>query len=279
MFVLLGFCGLELYVGFCSIFVLEAFLIDRRINLCSKICGGGGLVSFRSGRDLDRSGCSADVLIAALNEEEGIGLTLAEISRSIVPGRLLVVDGHSSDRTVEVAKDLGAEVLFQDGLGKGNAIAKAVTCRSFESDFVVITDADFTYPAEYIPEMIRILVENPRVGMVCGNRFNASAEDEAFRNVFYFGNKLLAVSHSLLNRVEMQDPLTGLRVVRSRILKEWDVKSKSFDIEVELNSHVKRKGFEIVEIPIKYRKRLGEKKLRVSHGVTILKRILLESAY
>jgi hypothetical protein len=56
-----------------------------------------------------------------------------------------------------------------------------------------------------------------------------------------------------------------------------EIKSKSFDIEVELNSQVAKQGFEITEIPIGYRERLGEKKLKVKDGATILKRILLES--
>jgi len=113
--------------------------------------------------------------------------------------------------------------------------------------------------------------------MVCGNRFNYYAEESALHNLFYFGNKLLAFSHSLLNGVNLQDPLTGLRAIRAKILKDWQVKSKGFDIEVELNNEVERKGFGIVEVPIRYRKRLGEKKLKVSDGATILKRILLES--
>jgi dolichol-phosphate mannosyltransferase len=146
-------------------------------------------------------------------------------------------------------------------------------------DYVVVTDADFTYPAEHIPEMIQILENHPNVGMVCGNRFNDYAEESALHNLFYFGNKLLAFSHSLLNGVNLQDPLTGLRAIRAEILKEWQVKSKGFDIEVELNSEVERRGFGIVEVPIRYRKRLGEKKLKVSDGVTILKRILLESTH
>jgi dolichol-phosphate mannosyltransferase len=223
--------------------------------------------------------CSADVIIAALNEEEGIGLTLAEISQKTSPNQVLVVDGHSIDRTVEIAKDLGAHILFQDGIGKGDAISKAVGYIDSDVDYVVVTDADFTYPAEHIPEMIQILEENPNVGMVCGNRFNDYAEESALHNLFYFGNKLLAFSHSLLNGVNLQDPLTGLRAIRAEILKEWQVKSKGFDIEVELNSEVERRGFGIVEGPIRYRKRLGEKKLKVSDGATILKRILLESTH
>jgi glycosyltransferase involved in cell wall biosynthesis len=221
---------------------------------------------------------STDVIIATLNEEEGIGPTLEEISRKIDPNQVLVVDGHSDDRTIEIAKDFGATILFQDGMGKGDAVAKAVRYIGSEVDYVVITDADFTYPAGHIPEMMQILENSPQVGMVCGNRFNDYAEESALHNLFYFGNKLLAFSHSLLNGVTLQDPLTGLRVIRAGILKKWQIKSKGFDIEVEMNSEVAGRGFGIVEVPIKYRKRLGEKKLKVSDGTTILKRMMLESS-
>jgi dolichol-phosphate mannosyltransferase len=80
----------------------------------------------------------------------------------------------------------------------------------------------------------------------------------------------------LLNGVSLADPLTGLRVVRAGILRNWVVQSKGFDVEVELNHHVERAGFGIVEIPINYRERLGQKKLGIKNGAEIFKRIMLE---
>jgi dolichol-phosphate mannosyltransferase len=218
-------------------------------------------------------------LVAALNEEEGIGLTLAELSKALDNPGFLVVDGNSLDRTVEIAKDFGAEVLIQKGKGKGDAISQAIAHVNSDKDidYVIFIDADYTYPAEYLPEMIRILDENPDVGMVCGNRFNSHFHLEAMHNMFYLGNRLLAFTHNMLNGVSLRDPLTGLRVVRWNILKNWRPRSKGFDVEVELNHFVERKGFGIVEIPIFYRPRLGEKKLKLRHGFTILKRIVLES--
>ena len=75
--------------------------------------------------------------------------------------RVLVVDGNSTDRTVEVAKNTGADIAFQDGSGKGDALAKALEQLDSTVDYVVITDADYTYPAEYVPEMIRLLRRKP----------------------------------------------------------------------------------------------------------------------
>jgi glycosyltransferase involved in cell wall biosynthesis len=221
--------------------------------------------------------CSALVLIAALNEEEGIGPTLAELSEVLEDPRFLVVDGNSTDRTVEVAKEMGADVMFQEGRGKGDAVAHAIGKIDADVKYVVIVDADFTYPAGYLPEMIRILEENPDVGMVCGNRFNARFHLEWMGNLYYLGNRVLAFAHNLFNGVEMRDPLTGLRVVRLEVLKGWRPKSRGFDLEVEMNHRVEKKGFQIKEVPIHYRARLGEKKLKLTNGFAILRRILRES--
>jgi glycosyltransferase involved in cell wall biosynthesis len=220
---------------------------------------------------------STQLIVAALNEEHGIGPTLTEFIDNVDKSYILVVDGHSRDRTVEIAKNLGAEIAFQDGIGKGNAIAKALEQINWRLKYVVLTDADYTYPAEYVPEMVDILERTPQVGMVCGNRFSGYIEPKAVRSSFYFGNKLLAFAHNLFNGVSLRDPLTGLRVIRTEILRNWTVKSQGFDIEVELNHLVERKGYTTVEVPIKYRPRLGEKKLKVRHGATILKRILQEA--
>ena len=229
--------------------------------------------------ELYQNASQTQLVIAALNEEHGIGPTLTDFLHHMEKPNVLVVDGYSVDRTVEIAKNMGAEIAFQDGRGKGNAIAKALQHIGEETEYVVLTDADYTYPAHYVPEMIQILKENLDVGMVCGNRFSKPTQPKAQRTSFYLGNRLLAFAHNLLNGITLHDPLTGLRVIRASLLKGWSVKSQGFDIEVELNRHVERTGYSIVEIPIRYRKRLGEKKLKMRHGATILKRIFQEATY
>jgi glycosyltransferase involved in cell wall biosynthesis len=128
------------------------------------------------GREKVQGNSLTQVIIAALNEEEDIGFTVAELIDSVGSPHILVVDGRSTYRTIEVAKKMGAETVLQDGFGKGDVIAKAVAKIDQTVDYVVLTDADYTYPAQYIPEMIRILEKAPDVGMVCGNRFNKYQE-------------------------------------------------------------------------------------------------------
>src|SRR3990170_3461865 len=146
-----------------------------------------------------------------------------------------------------------------------------------EEEGIGPTIADFTYPAKYVLEMIRILNENPRVGMVTGNRFNQSLNSSAMKNPFYAGNRLIAFTQRVLNGVDLEDPLTGLRVIRWEILKGWKPTSQGFDIEAEMNHRVERAGYQTIEIPVQYRARLGEKKLKLRHGFTIFRRIIAES--
>lgn len=223
------------------------------------------------------SSSSVAVIIAAYNEEEGIGLTLSELKDILDDPFLLVVDGNSTDRTVEIAEKLGANVFLQEGQGKGLAISQAIERIYHDPQYVAFIDADFTYPSKYILNMIEILDKNSDVGMVLGNRFNHLLTTAAMKNPFYIGNRFLALSQRILNNVDLNDPLTGLRILRWKILKGWQPKSEGFDIEAEMNHHVERQGYRIHETSIPYRIRVGQKKLKLRDGFSILKRIITES--
>ena len=221
-------------------------------------------------------------LIAALNEEAGIGMTLSELRKLPLDPYLLVVDGNSADGTVDVARNLKADIIMQDRVkGKGAAISQGLEYLrdlGLQCDYLAFIDADYTYPAEHVPSMIEVLRNDRSVGMVVGDRFDTARDyRKSMPRVFYYGNRLLALSHNILNGVGLKDPLSGLRVVRWEILRDWKPKSKSFDIEVELNHRVVEQGYSIVEVPILYRPRLGHKKLKPKHGLTILSRIMTES--
>lgn len=221
---------------------------------------------------------SISVIIATLNEEAGIGPTIDEMQRVLNNPYMMVVDGKSVDRTIEIAKNMGADVLLQEGKGKGDALFQGFRLLQTKVPYIVFTDADYTYPAGYIPQMLEILEQDHEVGMVIGNRFKGKYNlSKSITNPFYVGNRLLAFAQRMMNGVNLEDPLSGLRVVRSEILDNWKPKSKGFDVEAEMNSLVGRRGYKIVEVPIDYRDRLGEKKLKLRHGLGIMRRIMAES--
>lgn len=218
------------------------------------------------------------LIIPAMNEAAGIFRTLLELKMELQEfggkSTTIVVDGHSVDDTGRIAHRLGAVVLDQEGIGKGDAIRQALLHVPESCKYLVLIDADFTYPAVHIPEMITLMESNPSIGMVNGNRFGSSEARELFKHSFYLGNRLLALAHAVANGVRMRDPLSGLKVVRYDLLKDWTPKAEGFDIEAELNHHIVSQGYSIGEMPIDYRIRVGEKKLRRRDGLTILHRML-----
>jgi len=225
---------------------------------------------------IQRSASTLMVAVPSLNEEPGIGPTLTEIAETLEDAKVVVIDGGSVDRTVEIAREQGAEVIVQRGRGKGAAVSQIVDHLSDGLRYVALIDADYTYPATCVPEMLTTLERDPTVGMVTARRTYRDIPDKRpLFDVYFAGNRLLTTAHRLLNGVDMRDPLTGLRVVRSDLLRGWNPQSKGFDIEVELNLHIKQSGYGIVEIPVQYRARLGEKKLKVHHGLSIMRRILV----
>lgn len=227
---------------------------------------------------IEQLNSSISVVIATLNEEEGIGPTIDEMQKVLKNPYLVVVDGNSVDKTIEIAKNMGADVMLQEGKGKGDAMFQGFRNLSSKVPYIVFTDADYTYPAQYIPQMVEILEKNPEVGMVIGNRFKGQYNtSKSITNPFYVGNRLLAIAQLVMNGVNLEDPLSGLRVVRSEVIDGWRPKSKGFDVEAEMNALVERKGYDIVEIPIDYRSRMGEKKLKLRHGLGIMRRIFAES--
>ncbi|MGD0424565.1 MAG: glycosyltransferase family 2 protein [Candidatus Bathyarchaeia archaeon] len=221
------------------------------------------------------------VIIPALNEAAGIFRTLLELKLELQEfggkSTYLVVDGHSNDDTGRIAHRLGAVVLEQERVGKGDAFRQALSHVPENAKYVVLMDADFTYPAEHIPEMISLMESDPSIGMVSGNRFGKNESRELFKRSFYVGNRILALVQAVANSVLMHDPLSGLRVVKCDLLKDWTPKAVGFDIEVELNHHIVKCGYSIREIPIGYRIRVGEKKLRRRDGLTILHRMLTQT--
>lgn len=221
------------------------------------------------------SHCGLAVIVAAYNEEEGITPTICELKETLHQPHIVVIDGNSSDRTLELAKDQGVAVICQKGKGKGNAISEGIENLCEDTGYVIFTDADYTYPSKHIKEMIAVLNQNPNVGMVLGNRFDETFKFESVKNQFYLGNRILGFIQRILNGVKLNDPFTGLRIIRFELIKNWKPKSSTFDIEAEMNQHIYQLGYEIVEVPIIYRNRLGKKKLCFKDGLVILRRIFL----
>jgi glycosyltransferase involved in cell wall biosynthesis len=211
------------------------------------------------------------IIIPALNEEETIAKVIDEIPKEHMEGRgyeveIIVVDNDSTDRTKQIAEEKGAKVILEAVRGKGRAIAAAF--RSINKDFVFILDADYTYPATYIPEMLQVLEEGYDV--VLGSRLKGQIEKEAMTRFNLVGNHLLALLASILYGTKISDLCTGCWGFRGAVVKDLKLDAVGFELEADLFCQIARKGCRVAEVPINYRRRATPPKLRsMRDGFTI----------
>jgi dolichol-phosphate hexosyltransferase len=216
------------------------------------------------------------VLIPAYREARGIGPVIDEV-RGALSATILVINRPDGDNTGAVARASGATVVDQNGKGKGDAVRLGLEYVRGHYDrarFIGMIDADCTYPTVAMDSMRKILESNPDVGMVVARRENIANNGTA-SHAFAWGNHMLARVHRVVNRIVLDDPLSGLRLIRAEIVRDWEPSARGFDIECELNDYVHNvKGLGISEVPVMYRERVGQKKLRFRHGFTILFRMI-----
>jgi len=215
------------------------------------------------------------VVVPAKNEEKAIGTVLREI-RSVLgkEAEIIVVDGLSTDRTIENAKQADAETtaVQQEGVGKGMAVRTGI--KHATGDAVAFIDSDLTYDPHDIPKVLQPIL-NGEADVVLGSRLAGKIEKDAFALTNWIGNHIYSFLISLRCGMRLTDPLTGLRAYKKEALTNIDLTSSGFEIETELNIKCSKQGFRIVEVPISYRKRLGKTKLRVFRdGWRILRKIL-----
>lgn len=224
---------------------------------------------------------SISILLPALDEAETIGQVIRKIPRQTLTDlgykvNVVVVDGHSRDKTCDIASALGAQLLKQRGRGKGNALKTAF--ENFDSDYLFMLDADNTYdPAE----IIRLLapLESQTYDVVMGTRLNGSIKVGAMSRLNYIGNRLLTGTANALfpNGHIVSDVCTGMWGFTDEVVNALDLESNNFEVEAEMYAKCVKAGFNIGEVSISYGKRPNMNKLcAMKDGAKIWLRLLKE---
>ena len=203
------------------------------------------------------------IIFPALNEEQTIEKVIAEVPLAELESRgyradIVVVDNGSSDRTAQLATSSGARVITEPQKGKGRAVRKAF--QSVSGEFVFMLDADYTYPATYIPQMLELLEGGYDV--VLGSRLKGQIEDGAMRRLNLVGNRLLALMANTLYGAGISDMCTGMWGFRAEVIRNLRLDAIGFELEANMLIEITRKGYRIGELPIRYRGRPTPTKLR-----------------
>ncbi len=221
------------------------------------------------------------ILLPALDEALTLGKVIdgIPVNQMIEKGYdidIMVVDGHSTDNTQQIALEKGARLILQEGKGKGLGVRAAF--EAFNGMFLFMMDSDDTYPGYHILEMLPLL-ESGEYDVVLGSRLNGNIMPGAMSGLNYLGNKVLTGTANLLfpNGHKVTDLCTGMWGFRNSVVDRFELEAEHFDIEAEMYAQCVKMGCRIGEIPIEYRKRVAPSKLSsMKHGVSIAKRLLKE---
>jgi len=205
-------------------------------------------------------GLSLSVVVPAFNEEGAILHTIEDIRREMdatgVPYEIIVIDDGSEDKTLEIARQTGVVVdTNQVNTGYGASLKRGI--RHAQYEYVAIIDADGTYPARYLPAMLKMCQSQD---MVVGDR------GAAMKNVPWIRKPakwVLNTFASFLAERRLNDLNSGLRVFRkSELVPFIPLLPQKFSFTTTITLCMSCNGKRMIYTPIEYGKRVGKSKIR-----------------
>jgi glycosyltransferase involved in cell wall biosynthesis len=218
--------------------------------------------------ELDRD--TLTVAMITRNEEKAIAKVIGDVKR-VVPGAQVLVVDSSSDRTPEIAAALGADVIRQfPPRGYGPAMNTAL--RSGSGKVVVTLDCDDTYPAEMVPVLARMVLDDG-YDVVDGSRLES--KPDAMPWVNYAANWGFALLASCFFLQRITDLHSGMRAYRKTVIDELRYEANGAALPVELLLRPLKMGKRLKVVFIDYRERIGQTTMSpLSSAAWTLRRIL-----
>lgn len=200
----------------------------------------------------------AGIVIPAVNEARSIGLVIDEIPRDGVK-EIIVVDNGSSDDTAQVARRHGARVVAESRRGYGAACLRGIASLGNETEIVVILDADHSDYPDDLP-LVLAPIRRGQADLVIGSRTLGRAEPGALPWNQRMGNTIAC----RLMRWLFATPCTDMgpfRAIKRERLVALGMRSETYGWNVEMLARAIIQGLVVVEVPVRYRRRIGKSKI------------------
>ena len=223
------------------------------------------------------------IMLPTLDEEKALAdvysrIPFDELQALGFESRVVVVDGGSTDRTLEIAKELHCEIIEQWGEGKGAGIRQAFKLfKQKNDDVLVMLDSDGTY---YPEEMTRLVTSIPESGIVVGDRLRGNLDKDAMTSTNWIGNHLLTWLAISLHGKRINDLCSGYWAFSKKAINRLKLNSMRFEIEAEMYTSCAHQNIPLRHIPISYSKRIGEAKLgSIKDGTSIARKLIIRKIF
>lgn len=207
------------------------------------------------------------VIIPVYNEAATIRALIDKVEAVDIDKEIIIVDDGSGDDTYRVLRDLSYKNLkivhHTKNRGKGSAVSTGLSQAAGE--YIIVQDADLEYdPADY-PKLISVL-STGQADMALGARFT---EQYHGRLIPRMGNRFLTALVNLLFGVKLNDCFTCYKMLKTRAARGFNLKARSFDIEIEMLAKAIKARLRINEVPVSYLPRTYKegKKIRIKDGL------------
>ena len=200
------------------------------------------------------------VIIPAYNEGDSIGLVISEIPKSV--SEIIVVNNNSTDNTVINAENAGATVLTENRKGYGYACLKGmeyIAEQYKEPNIIVFIDGDYSDYPEELDKIVAPII-NKDIDFVVGSRKKELREAGSMTFPQIFGNELATFLMRIFFRARFTD-LGPFRAIKYKKLKELQMQDKTYGWTVEMQLKVLKKKLTYIEVPVRYKKRIGISKV------------------
>jgi glycosyltransferase involved in cell wall biosynthesis len=220
------------------------------------------------------------VVIPCLNEEAGVAAVVGDawtgIERSGRSGEVIVVDNGSTDRSAELAEEAGARVVRETRRGYGSAYLRGLS--EARGEYIVMADADGTYPLRRLPEFVDLLEQGNE--LVLGSRFKGTIHKGAMPWTHrWIGNPVLTFILNVFYGVSVSDAHCGMRAIRRSSVPKLELQATGMEFASEMILKASKRKLRVGEIPIDYEPRIGESKLNTwRDGWRHLRFMLLHSS-
>jgi len=220
------------------------------------------------------------VVIPTLNEAGNIRETLETIDRELAyPKEIIVVDGNSSDGTLEIVKDANGtfvkhanvRLIIEPRRGYGLALRRGM--KAAKGDVVIMVDGDGTYEVKHANRLVERMLETDAEMCLATRMYDP---DKAMGFMNFVGNKLITYCFNFFYRQTLSDTQSGFRAISHAAIEKVDFKEIDMPFATEMLIKFAKKGFKMVEITSKYKvRKYGKTKLKpFNSGIEILTTIL-----